>query len=147
MNVQEYPHRYSVSAAGRTAGHVVVSADGVHPIDTAPPAEFGGPGDKWSPESLLVAAVANCFVLSFRAIARASRLEWNAVSCDVIGVLEKVDGITRFTAFEVDAVLEVPPGTDVDKARRLVEKAENACLITNSLIGERRLRAEVRSAD
>lgn len=146
MNVQEYPHRYAVSAAGRSEGQVAVSADGVHPIDTAPPAEFGGPGDKWSPESLLVAAVANCFVLSFRAIARASRLEWNTVSCDVIGVLDKVDGVTRFTAFEVDAVLEVPAGTNLDKARRLVEKAENACLITNSLIGERRLRAEVRSA-
>lgn len=144
--MQEYPHRYAVSAAGKTEGHVAVSAEGVHPIDTAPPAEFGGPGDKWSPESLLVAAVANCFVLSFRAIARASRLEWNAVSCDVIGVLDKVDGITRFTAFEVDALLEIPAGTDLDKARRLLEKAEHVCLITNSLTGERRLRAEVRSA-
>ncbi len=145
--MQEYPHRYAVNAAGKNQGYVAVSADGVHPIDTAPPAEFGGPGDKWSPESLLVAAVANCFVLSFRAIARASRLEWNAVSCDVVGVLDKVDGVTRFTAFEVDARLEVPAGTDLDKARRLVEKAENVCLITNSLNGERHLRAEVRSAD
>lgn len=145
--MQDYPHRYVVSADGKTEGHVTVSADGVQAIDTAPPAEFGGPGDKWSPESLLVASVANCFVLSFRAIARASRFEWTRLECRATGVLDKVDGVTRFTEFEVDATLTTPQGTDESKAKRLMEKAENICLITNSLNGETHLNAEVRTPD
>lgn len=86
-------------------------------------------------------------MLTFRAIARASRLEWTDVSCSVVGVLDKVDGETRFTEFDVDATLAVPAGTDTDKAKRLMEKAEHACLITNSLKADTRLTTEVRTAD
>ena len=70
--MQELPHHYVVSANAKTVGNVALSANGVSDLESAPPAEFGGPGDQWSPESLLVAAVADCFILSFRAIARAS---------------------------------------------------------------------------
>lgn len=141
--MQAFPHHYAVSAASQATGHVQLSAEGVDTIESAPPEEFGGPGDRWSPESLLVAAVADCFVLSFRAIARASKLEWQDVSCDVVGVLDKADGVTRFTAFEQNVKLTVPAGTDEAKATRLLEKAEHICLITNSLIAESTLKTSV----
>ena len=112
-------------------------------IESAGPVEFGGPGDKWSPESLLTAAVADCFALSFRAIARAARLEWESLRCDVDGTLDKVDGVTRFTAFDVRARLVVSPGTDQAKADKLLHKAERACLITNSLNSDNSLTTEV----
>jgi hypothetical protein len=40
----------------------------------AAPAEFGGPGDQWSPESLLAGAIASCFALTFRFVARAQKV-------------------------------------------------------------------------
>ena len=141
--MQDFPHHYQVTAAAGTEGDVDLSAQGVSTIASAPPTEFGGPGDKWSPESLLVAAVADCFVLSFRAIARASRFEWDSLQCSVNGVLDKVERQTRFTAFEVNAQLIVPEGTDVAKAERLLHKAENVCLITNSLIADTHLETDV----
>lgn len=141
--MQDFPHNYHVTAAASAAGDVDLTAPGVEAIASAPPAEFGGPGDKWSPESLLVAAVADCFVLSFRAIARASRLDWESLQCSVNGVLDKVERQTRFTAFEVEAELVVPEGTDPAKAERLLHKAEQVCLITNSLIAESELAARV----
>lgn len=145
--MQAYPHHYSVAAAAKNPGNVELTADKLEPIESAPPAEFGGPGDKWSPESLLVAAVADCFVLSFRAIATASKLEWQDVTCDVVGILDKTDGVTRFTRFEVDAKLTVPAGTDEGRATRLLEKAEHVCLITNSLIADSELKTTVTVAD
>ena len=96
---------------------------------------------------MLVAAVADCFVLSFRAIARASRLEWTSLDCDVVGVLDKVERVTRFTEFQVKAQLNVPAGTDESKATRLLEKAEQVCLITNSLIAESVLTTAVTVGD
>jgi len=141
--MQDFPHNYHVTAAASTAGDVDLTAPGVAAIASAPPAEFGGPGDKWSPESLLVAAVADCFVLSFRAIARASRLDWESLRCSVNGVLDKVERQTRFTAFEVEAELVVPDGTDPAKADRLLQKAEAVCLITNSLIADSHLETKV----
>lgn len=138
-----FPHTYSVSANATTDSVVTLSADGVEPISSAPPAEFGGPGDEWSPESLLVAAVADCFILSFRAIARASRLDWSDLRCEVDGALDKQDGGPRFTGFNVRARVTIDNEDDADKAEKLLHKAENACLITNSLIAESHLETEV----
>ena len=145
--MQDFPHHYSVSATAASTSNVSLASDGVADIESAPPVEFGGPGDRWSPESLLVAAVADCFVLTFRAIARASKLEWTSLDCDVVGVLDKVDRVTRFTEFQVRAQLSVPAGTDEGKAVRLLERAEHGCLITNSLIAESILTTEIAVAD
>lgn len=144
--MQDFPHHYVVSAKARTEGNVLLSSNGVQDIASAPPVEFGGPGDEWSPESLLVAAVADCFLLSFRAIARVSRFEWTDLSVSVDGVLDKLDRVTQFTGFHVKAILDVPAGTDEAKAKRLLEKAEHACLITNSLKADSTLEASVRIA-
>ncbi|MEE4161527.1 MAG: OsmC family protein [Woeseiaceae bacterium] len=142
--MQEYPHIYVVSAAGAAEGHVTVASEGVSELPTMPPVEFGGPGGFWSPESLLVAAVANCLILSFRGTARAARLDWTSLSCDVHGELDRVDRVTRFVSFRISADLVVPAGTNVDKALRLLGKAEQTCLITNSLHADTHLEASVR---
>lgn len=138
-----FPHHYTVQAAAEPAGAVQVSAAGLPTLDTAPPAEFDGPGDQWSPETLLCAAVADCFVLSFRAVARASKFDWSALECRVRGKLDRVDGRTSFTEIDVDATLRVPAGTDPERARKLLEKAEHVCLISNSLAGRRQLNPTV----
>jgi len=138
-----YPHHYVVQASAAPEGDVPVSSAGLPQIVTAPPAEFDGPGDRWSPETLLCAAVADCFLLSFRAVARAAKLPWTSLQCEVHGTLDRVDGKSRFTEFVVKAELEVPDGTDRDKAAKAMERAEHVCLISNSLAAGRRLVATV----
>ena len=145
--MQDLPHHYHVNASAEVDGNVALKADDLPQIITAPPAEFGGPGDQWSPETLLVGAVANCFVLTFRAIARASKLDWSNLECSADGVLDRVDKVTRFTEMKVTARLTVPAGTNVDKAKRLMEKSEAACLVTRSLLAEAHLDAEVIVSD
>jgi organic hydroperoxide reductase OsmC/OhrA len=141
--MQEFPHRYSVAAVANPEEEVSLESDGLPSLASAPPAEFGGPGDRWSPETLLVAALADCFVLTFRAIARASKLSWLSLRCDVEGTLDRVERVTRFTGFLVRASLRVPPGTNEEQARRLLARAEQSCLITNSLKGVSHLEAEI----
>lgn len=128
-----YPHTYRVTGTATGTGPTIVTSDGLEPIPTAPPPEFDGPGGAWSPETLLTAAVADCFMLSFRAISRASRFEWLALDCQVEGLLERPEGAALFTRFRTVVTLTVAPGTDAAKARLLLEKAEHICLITNSL--------------
>jgi uncharacterized OsmC-like protein len=134
--MQDYPHHYVVSADAPAEGVINVSSKGLETLPSLAPAEFGGPGDLWSPETLMVASVADCFILTFRAVARGSRFEWNSVRCEVDGILDRVDRVTRFTAFHVHVTLHVPAGTDVEKAERLIEKSDHVCLVTNSLIAE-----------
>jgi len=139
----EFPHRYRARARGGAEGEVALEGEKLPALATAPPAEFGGPGDRWSPETLLVGAVADCFLLTFRAVARASKVEWEGLDCEVEGVLDKAEGGTRFTELRVRASLRVPEGTDAERARRALEKAERGCLVTRSLRAESHLEAEV----
>jgi len=133
--MEPYPHHYRVSASAEGESLVPVSAAGLPDIDTAPPPEFGGPGDKWSPETMLVATVSNCFILTFRSVARLSKVDWTRIRCHTEGILDRVDKVTRFVEFKVRADLDVPAGVDVEKATRALEKAEHACLVTRSLNG------------
>lgn len=141
--MQQLPHRYSVAASAAPEGDVALEGEGLPPLASAPPAEFGGPGDRWSPETLLVGALADCLVLTFRAVASASKLSWSALRCEVEGTLERVERRTHFTSFVVRARLRVPAGTNEELARRVLERSEQSCLITNSLSGATRLEADV----
>lgn len=143
--MQPYPHRYTAIATGGAAGNVSLTSSGLAAIDSAPPAEFNGPGDRWSPETLLCAAVADCLVLTFRGIARAARLDWREMQCQTEGVLDRIDGVSRFTRFSTHVCLTVPAGTDETRARQLLEKAEHGCLVVNSLNAERALSVEFRT--
>jgi peroxiredoxin-like protein len=144
--MRDFPHCYAISAVASPGEDVQLEGLSLPSLVSAPPAEFDGPGDRWSPETLLVAAVADCFVLTFRAIAKASKLEWQTLTCDATGTLDRVDGVTQFTAFTVTAWLQLPPGGDEDRARRLLDRAENACLVTNSLKGRCQFEADVHVA-
>lgn len=141
--MQDFPHLYTVTAAGAAEGDVVLEGASLPPIMTAPPTEFGGPGDRWSPETLLVAAVADCFILSFRAIARATKLPWDSIECAVSGTLDRVEKVSQFTEFHVRATLRVPPAGDQIKARQALVRAEQICLITRSLKATAHLDATV----
>lgn len=131
--MQAFPHRYRVKATGRITGDVELTAERLTMLKSASPAEFDGPGDRWSPETFLVGAVADCFILTFRAIANVSKVSWLSLDCAVTGTLDRVDRVTQFTHFDMTAHLVMPAGTDADGARHALEKAERSCLISNSL--------------
>jgi organic hydroperoxide reductase OsmC/OhrA len=133
--MQKFPHRYAVVAAGDALDDIELVSGSLPPLRSAPPTEFDGPGDRWSPETLLAAAVAGCYVLTFRAVARASGVSWTWLRCEVGGTLERVDKTPQFTAFDINARLRIPPTMNADQARRALEKAEGQCLISKSLKG------------
>lgn len=144
--MQDFPHQYAATARASLEGDVVLEGDRLPPMQSASPAEFGGPGDRWSPETLLVAAVADCFVLTFRVIAAIARFPWVSLQCDVAGTLDRIEKVTQFTSFTVRARLQVPEDGREEQAHRLLEKAERGCLITNSLKAETRLEIEIQVA-
>jgi len=131
--VQSLPHHYSVSARAGIAGEVALSSPGLDPLASDAPREFGGPGNRWSPETLLMGAVADCFVLSLRAVAQASSLPWLRIACQAEGTLDRVERVTRFTEVVLRVELEVPADADEAKVQRVLDKAKSACLVSNSL--------------
>jgi len=131
--MQPFPHHYDVTATAVPDGDVHLGIDDVPALATTTPREFDGPGNRWSPESLLVGAVADCFVLTFRGLARVAKLPWASLECDATGTLDRVDGVTRFTHVHLHASVSVPPGTDEAAALTVLQKAEDRCLVSRSL--------------
>ena len=145
--MQPFPHFYWVQATATVEGDVPVRVPGLTPIRTATPKEFDGPGNHWSPEHLLVAAVLDCFVLTFRGVAKVSKLNWISLSCDAAGRLERVDDRAQFTGFALCVTVRVPGATSEELARRVIKKADETCLVANSLKAPVRLEIEIETEE
>jgi organic hydroperoxide reductase OsmC/OhrA len=141
--METFPHHYTVEASVRPAAEAILSAPGVNEIASMPPRQFGGPGDRWPPEELLMASIAACLVLNFQAIAVASKFNWISLHARTEGILDRLDGKMRFIRVLTHAKLLAQTGADVERARRLLEKAEATCPISNTLNCERMLTLEV----
>ena len=138
-----FPHRYVVASTATPEGDIAINSPGLPPLVTITPPEFDGPGGKWSPETLLVAAVADCYLLTFRGIAKASRMPWSGLSVECAGTLERPDRTTQFTRFDLRARLTLPSHVSEEQARRILTRAEETCLITRSLTGQTTLHAQI----
>ncbi len=118
-------HRVVVPPAG---GELVLSSD---------PA-FNGDARLPNPEQLLVAAASSCQLLMFLAIAARSRIDVLAYEDDADAVMpedSKSMRITRITLRPRIAVA-VAADADLDRVRRMVERAHEGCFIANTLNAE-----------
>ncbi len=140
------PHVYVARLTGGPDGYATMAASGVPELRTAPPADFDGPGDAWSPEQFLLAAVEACFLFTLRAVAKASKVEFTSLELTGEGIVDRKDGATRFTEIVLKPRITLPAGADREKARRVLEKSEKACLISASLSTPVHLEPEIVSS-
>lgn len=137
------PHRYEVRLDGGASGYAALSAQGLPNLAAAPPTEFGGPGDAWSPEHLLLAAVTSCFMFTLRAVAQASRLDFISLDLTAEGTVDKQGGRMRFSEIVLRPRLQLSAGTAREPALRVLEKAGKACIVSASLATPVRLEPEI----
>lgn len=103
-------------------------------IEVATPPEFpGGMEGIWSPEHLFVAAASGCLMTTFLAIAENSTLEFTSFSCQAKGKLEMVEGRLMMSEILLKPTVVIHNDKYIDKATRILKKAEDACLITHSI--------------
>lgn len=103
-------------------------------IEVATPPQFdGGVEGIWSPEHLFVSSVSSCFMTTFVAIAEYSKLSFEDLKVQASGKLDKED--RKFVVSEITLKPELTIENEkfVEKANRIMEKAEEACLITQSI--------------
>jgi len=131
----ETAHHYEVKVNWESDRKGLLSSPVLHSnIEVATPPEFpkGMPGI-WSPEHLLVAAVNSCLMTTFLAIAENFRFDYIGFESNADGKLEKVDGKYMLSEVELSPVLTITPDADKEKAIRILEKSEAACLVSNSV--------------
>jgi peroxiredoxin-like protein len=129
------PHYYQVNLEWKEGRLGEISSPELnHSIEIATPPQFAsGIEGVWSPEHLLTAAVNSCFMTTFLAIAENSKLSFKSFQCSVKGILEKVDNKMLMSEMIIEPILEITHEGDKERAERILEKSEAACLISNSI--------------
>lgn len=103
-------------------------------IEVATPPEFpGGVEGIWSPEHLFISSVLSCFMTTFTAIAENSKLAFESLEVKAEGTMEKEDGKFIISRIILKPELMITDESHSEKAIRIMEKAEAACLITRSI--------------
>lgn len=137
-------YEYESSAEWTVGKQGKASAPGLPDLAIGSPPEFGGPEGSWTPEHMFVASANICILLTFVAIADFSKLAIHAASSSARGKLEKLEKGYEFTAIDVTLRVQLEKESDRERAQRIVQKAEAACLVTRSMKTPVSVTAEVR---
>ncbi len=129
---QAYDYRV---VAWWTSGRTGIAKTGSAPNAlhfTAPP-QFGGLEGRWTPEDLLLTAVASCYTTTFRALADYSKFGYSDLEVEVGGRAQKIESGYAFTALVTRPTLTIASEDDRVRAVRLLEKTQELCLVARAL--------------
>jgi peroxiredoxin-like protein len=133
------PHYYNVDVNWNTERKGIMCSpelnkDAGSCIEVATPPDFpkGMPGI-WSPEHLFTASVSSCLMTTFLSIAENSKLAFVSFSCKSKGKLEQVDGKFMMSEIILEPTITITDEKDRERAERILQKSEAACLISNSV--------------
>ena len=133
-NTMQEEHRYHVVAwwtSGRTGIAKADSApNAIH--FTAPP-EFGGLEGRWTPEDLLLCAVASCFTATFHTIARYAKFEYTDLGVEAEAVVSRADSGYHFSEIVIRPSLTIAHVQERQRALELLQKAKALCLVSRAL--------------
>jgi organic hydroperoxide reductase OsmC/OhrA len=145
--VESHDYQIEIISTGLKTGRLTAAADDLPVLDVASPPEFDGPEGVWSPEHMFVASLGACLMTTFRAIAAASGVEILEYEDRVTGRLTQApDRLYRIERVTLRPRIVIADPGQVDKARRLLDKAERACLISRSVNSQVVLDPSIRAA-
>jgi organic hydroperoxide reductase OsmC/OhrA len=139
-------YRFPVKIDRSEALWVTALAAKKPPLTVATPPEFrGGLEGHWSPEELLVAAVASCYELTLRSIADRRQLDFLELDVRATGHVTQLSrGRIGFLAVELDVRIECELG-DEGMAEGAAHKAHELCIVGRALEVPVELKLELRA--
>ena len=138
--------RYRAKTTWASARRGLLSAVEKPNIVVGSPPEFKGEPDIWTPEELLVGSLNTCIMLTFLSIAQARGLTPASYESEAEGLLENVEGKFRITEVTVRPHITVKGEGEIERAREIIERAEDECFISNSVKSKVKIVAEFSSA-
>jgi organic hydroperoxide reductase OsmC/OhrA len=141
-------YQYRVSA-WRTADGAGLAKSELAPnaLHFAAPPEFGGLQGRWTPETLLLAAVAGCFTTTFQAIAGYSNLEYTDLEVEVEGTISKSNSGYALTGIRISPVLTISESSDRSRALELLRKVQALCLVSRALALEEKFEPKIETGE
>jgi organic hydroperoxide reductase OsmC/OhrA len=130
----EEVHRFRVVAwwaSGRTG--IAKSSSAPNAIHFTSPPAFGGLDGRWTPEDLLLCAVASCYTTTFQTLAENSTFEYTDLQVQVDADIRKAETGYAFAEVVIHAILTLSQAEEQARAIKLLHKAEGLCLVSRAL--------------
>ncbi|MGD0599880.1 MAG: OsmC family protein [Terriglobales bacterium] len=137
-------HRFRVVAwwaSGRTG--IAKSSSAPNAIHFTSPPAFGGLEGRWTPEDLLLCAVASCYTTTFRTLAEYSKFEYTDLQVEADGVINKGASGYSFGEVSIHANLTISQEEERVQASKLLHKAKELCLVSRALSVEQKFESRV----
>jgi peroxiredoxin-like protein len=130
----EQTHQFR-AVAWWTSGHTGITKSDSAPnaIHFTAPIAFGGMEGRWTPEDLLLGAVASCFTTTFRALAEHSAFEYTDLQTEVDGIVTRTGSEYGFSEITIRACVTIPDPAEEARALKLLSKTKAACLVSRAL--------------
>jgi organic hydroperoxide reductase OsmC/OhrA len=111
-----------------------IETEGKAPVECSNDPMLGGDPAKHNPEDLLIASLASCHMLWYLHLASTAKITVQSYVDDPVGHGEsEPDGTGRFLAATLRPRIEVPKGTDLEKAEALHREVHKYCFIARSV--------------
>jgi len=129
----EYSYRVSAWwTSGRTG--LAKCESSPNTIHFSEAAELGGLQGRWTPEQLLLCALAGCFTTTFHEVARAAKFEYTDLEVEVEGTVHR----NRSTGCNFDEILLRPRLTVQSDEQReaglgLLRRTKAVCMISRAI--------------
>src|SRR5215207_4799139 len=121
--------------------------DGKPPMRGSADPAFHGDPTLYNPEDLLLSALSACHMLSYLAVCAHAGIIVLSYEDAAVGTLARRDGKVRFVDVLLRPKVLLEPGSNIEKARALHDKAHDICVIVNSVNFPVRHEAEVTFAN
>jgi len=129
---ESYQHRVVAWWSSGRAG-LAKCDSALNSIHFAAPPQFGGLEGRWTPEDLLLSAIASCFTTTFRVLAEYSKWEYTDLQVEASGTVDKAGSGYSFSHIVLQPHLKILVEDDRSRALHLLQKAQDLCLVSRAI--------------
>ncbi|SDM50939.1 OsmC family protein [Sediminibacillus halophilus] len=109
------------------------------------PPEMDGPGVGTNPDEMLLGAAATCYIITLGAMMERAGLPLESMDLNSEGIVDVTNGVFTYQKIIHRPSVVLKQGsseTELAKAKQLVEKAEQSCMISRAVMGNVELQLE-----
>ncbi|MTW86111.1 SACOL1771 family peroxiredoxin [Virgibacillus dakarensis] len=102
------------------------------------PPEMDGPGIGTNPDEMLLGAAATCYIITLAAMIERAELPLQKMSLESEGIVDVTNGVFTYKKIIHKPTVSLKSSAtteQIDKLRKLVEKAEKSCMISRAIKG------------
>jgi len=121
---------YRTAVTWKSGQELDVACEGKPALAVSSPPEFGGNGERWSPEDLLAGAVESCLLLTTLYFVDQMKIGLASYASEAVAEMKRTSEGLRFQSIRVAIEAGVSSAEDEEKMQKAASQAEAFCPVS-----------------